>query len=405
MSLVRLGTANMYDRTINNISKQQSDLASQMEHTSAGKRVLRPGDDPVAAAQAERSRTRLSRIDSDQRGLDAQTTTIEYAEGTLGSIVDALQDFRELVVQAGNGAYDAQQRGALAQQLQSLRNQILGYANRSDSNGLPLFRGLDTYSSKPFSPPNSSIQAGQINGGEFSIANSLNGAYAFSSVNTGNGVLAMHLGSNNQGNVAPADIGTITDPSKASSLQPPDKVTIEFTVDINGDATYTVSGGSDDGQTGTYTPGQVLNIQGMELKITGTPTSGDSITIVPSEQQSIFKTLDDAITALYSADPNIPAIAERSLSYAVSRSLAEIDTGMDRVSSIRGVAGDMLNQAKRMGTTLLARNEQMESQRSAAEDIDMVAALSQLKTQETAVSAALQSYASIQKLSLFNYIN
>ena len=215
----------------------------------------------------------------------------------------------------------------------------------------------------------------------------------------------MHLGSSNQGNVAPADIGTITDPSKASSLQPPDKVTIEFTVDINGDATYTVSGGSDDGQTGTYTPGQVLNIQGMELKITGTPTSGDSITIVPSEQQSIFKTLDDAITALYSADPNIPAIAERSLSYAVSRSLAEIDTGMDRVSSIRGVAGDMLNQAKRMGTTLLARNEQMESQRSAAEDIDMVAALSQLKTQETAVSAALQSYASIQKLSLFNYIN
>lgn len=47
----------------------------------------------------------------------------------------------------------------------------------------------------------------------------------------------------------------------------------------------------------------------------------------------------------------------------------------------------------------------METQRSAAEDLDMVAALSELKTQETAVSAALQSYASIQKLSLFNYIN
>ena len=79
MSISRLGTANMYDRTINNINRQQSELASQMEHTSAGKRVIRPSDDPVAAAQAERARNRLERIATDQRGLDAQTTTITYA--------------------------------------------------------------------------------------------------------------------------------------------------------------------------------------------------------------------------------------------------------------------------------------------------------------------------------------
>lgn len=55
MSISRLGTAHMYDRTINNINRQQSELASQMEHTSAGMRVIRPSDDPVAAAQAERA--------------------------------------------------------------------------------------------------------------------------------------------------------------------------------------------------------------------------------------------------------------------------------------------------------------------------------------------------------------
>lgn len=58
MSISRLGTANMYDRTINNINRQQNELASQMEHTSAGMRVIRPSDDPVAAAQAERARNR-----------------------------------------------------------------------------------------------------------------------------------------------------------------------------------------------------------------------------------------------------------------------------------------------------------------------------------------------------------
>ena len=101
MSISRLGTANMYDRTIHNINKQQSELASQMEHTSAGMRVLRASDDPVAAAQAERARNRLERIASDQRGLDAQKATIEYAESTLGEINDALQEFRSLLVQAG----------------------------------------------------------------------------------------------------------------------------------------------------------------------------------------------------------------------------------------------------------------------------------------------------------------
>nr|WP_174862244.1 hypothetical protein [Comamonas jiangduensis] len=94
MSISRLGTANMYDRTISNISKQQAELASQMEHASAGKRVLRASDDPVAAAQAERARTRMTRYETDQRALDAPVSTISYAESTLGEISTALQEVR-----------------------------------------------------------------------------------------------------------------------------------------------------------------------------------------------------------------------------------------------------------------------------------------------------------------------
>ena len=79
MSISRLGTANMYDRTINNINRQQNELASQMEHTSAGMRVIRPSDDPVAAAQAERARNRLERIASDQRGLDTNEEEMDLS--------------------------------------------------------------------------------------------------------------------------------------------------------------------------------------------------------------------------------------------------------------------------------------------------------------------------------------
>lgn len=401
MSISRLGTANMYDRTISNISKQQAELASQMEHASAGKRVLRASDDPVAAAQAERARTRLTRMETDQRMLDAQTATIKYGESTLGEINGAVQEFRSLLVQAGNGTYNQTQRDTLVEQLTSLRDQILKYSNRTDSNGLPLFRGLDTESSMPFPNGGQGIQSGQPNSNEYTITNSLDGALAFFSGKTGNGVLAVEIGAGNTG-AAWADAGTIRDPAAATALTTP--IDITFQAGANG-MEYSTDGGT---TWASYKSGDAISVAGMDLVITGEPKAGDTFTVKPSESMSIFDTLSQAIATVKNSGNSDGTTDHGALAHGLAKSLAEIDTQLNRVSTVRGVAGDLLNQAERMGNTLLARNEQVEAQRVAAEDYDaegMVKALSQLKTQETAVSAALQSYASIQKLSLFNYIN
>ena len=424
MSITRLGTANMYDRTISNISKQQAELASQMEHTSAGKRVLRASDDPVAAAQAERARTRLTRMETDQRMLDAQTATIKYGESTLGEINDAVQEFRSLIVNAGNGAYNQTQRDTLVEQLTSLRDQILKYSNRTDSNGLPLFRGLDTESSTPFPNGGQGMQSGQTNSNEYTITNSLDGALAFFSGKTGNGVLAVDIDGANTGK-AWADVGTITDPN-ATDLSATGPLTITFGEDADGNPTYSITYQQEDpANPGTfltvpwedangdpvtdiaYKSGEAITVAGMKLTITGDTEVGDKFTVKPSTDQSIFDVLDQAIAEVKSNVKTDGSTDHGALAHGLAKSLAEIDTQLNRVSTVRGVAGDLLNQATRMGNTLLARNEQVEAQRVAAEDYDtdgMVKALSQLKTQETAVSAALQSYASIQKLSLFDYI-
>lgn len=418
MSLTRLGTAHMYDRTITNISKQQTELANQMEHASAGKRVIRASDDPVAAAQAERARTRLNRIETDQRMLDAQSATIKYAESTLGEINGAVQEFRSLIVNAGNGAFNQTQRDTLVEQLQSLRAQVLTYSNRSDSNGLPLFRGLDTLAEKPFPNGAQGIHGGQPNSNEYTITNALDGALAFYSGKTGNGVLAVDIGSTNTG-TAWADVGVIKNPG-AADVSATGPLNIAFKV-VDGVTTYSVTYQADDGAGGfteepwldadnnpvtdiPYKSGEAITVAGMALTITGAPADTDSFVVKPSETISIFDALDSAIATVKSHGNTDGTTDHGALAHGLARSLSELDTALNRISTVRGVAGDLLNQAERMGTTLLARNEQMESQRSAAEDIDMVAALSQLKTQETAVSAALQSYASIQKLSLFDYI-
>ncbi|MFC4622009.1 flagellar hook-associated protein FlgL [Comamonas nitrativorans] len=406
MSISRLGTANMYDRTITNINKQQSELADQMEHTSAGMRVIRASDDPVAAAQAERARNRLERIASDQRGLDAQTATITYGESTLGEINDALQEFRALMVQAGSGVYNQVQRDTLVEQLTSLRDQIAKYANRTDSNGLPLFRGLDTATGMPFPNDQEGIQSGQANNGEFFIANTLNGVQAFFSGRTGNGVLEIDpyshaAGVPNQGK-AHADIGVIKDPAAAAAVTTPIEITFQ---DNAGVMEYSVDGGT---TWAAYKNGGAIEVAGMEVVIKGEPAAGDGFTIKPSTTISTFEALDRAIAAVRDNANADGSTAYGTLAHGITQSLTELDTALNRVSTVRGLAGDLLVQAERMGATLLAREEQTEAQRVAAEQYDaegMVRAIAQMQTQQTAVSAALQSYASIQKLSLFNYIS
>ena len=406
MSISRLGTANMYDRTINNINRQQNELASQMEHTSAGMRVIRPSDDPVAAAQAERARNRLERIASDQRGLDAQKATIEYGESTLRETMDALQSFRALMVNAGSGVYNQVQRDTLVEQLTSLREQIAKYANRVDSNGLPLFRGLDTKTGQPFPNDEEGIQSGQPNSGEFHIANSLNGVLAFFSGKTGNGVLEIDpyshaAGTPNQGK-AHADIGVIKDPAAAAAVTTPIEITFHDNVGV---LSYSLDGGT---TLSPYKEGAAISVAGMDVVIKGQPVAGDGFTIKPSTTISTFEALDRAIAAVRdNANPD-GSTAYGTLAHGITQSLTELDTAMNRISTVTGLAGDLLNQAERMGNTLLVREEQTEAQRVAAEQYDsegMVRAISQMQTQQTAVSAALQSYASIQKLSLLNYIS
>lgn len=395
----RLGSANMYDRTVNNLAERQAKLANLMESATAGKRVLRASDDPVAAAQAERARTRMDRTDADKRALDAQVGIIKDGESTLGAANNALQEFRSLVVNAGNGAYTQTERDALVAQMSSLRDQIAGHANRTDSNGLPLFRGLGS-AEQPLQGGSFLGQSGQTSSGNNGIPNTLDGTAAFMNVPTGNGVLAVNQGAANKGK-AWTDIGQINDPTAAAaaaSANPP--IAITFSVATDGTTSYSIAGGP----AVPYKSGETITVAGMGLKITGTPADGDSFTIDASERSDLFSVLDQAINVVRSAGNSDGTTASGALAHGLAKALAEIDTGMNRMQAVRGFAGDLLNRADTLTDQLSARSLQLEADRSAAEDVDMITALSDLKTLQTGYSAALQSYAQIQKLSLFDYI-
>ena len=66
-TIFRVGTANMYDNAIRNVSARQTSLVNLQENLTSGKRVVRASDDPVSAAQAERALLGLDAADAGQR--------------------------------------------------------------------------------------------------------------------------------------------------------------------------------------------------------------------------------------------------------------------------------------------------------------------------------------------------
>jgi flagellar hook-associated protein 3 FlgL len=153
--------------------------------------------------------------------------------------------------------------------------------------------------------------------------------------------------------------------------------------------------------TASYPSTQTANfavtaMPGLSLTIKGSPAAGDTFTVDP--QPSIFSVLDDAIRDIGGASNTNAA------NQAIGQALGNIDIGLSRVSAVRGQAGDLLNRADRITSTQEKRSIQLEGDRSRAEDMDMIKGIADFQNQQTGYQAALQSYAQVQKLSLFNYI-
>jgi flagellar hook-associated protein 3 FlgL len=415
----RLSTANTYDNALRNLGSRQTSLANLQENLTSGKRVNRASDDPTAAAQAERSRTRIERIKADQRALEAQRNSISQAESTLGDVTDALQGIRELVVSAGNAVFTGAERLSVAEQISGLRDQIFALANRTDTNGLPLFSALGS-ALEPFVGPQAAPQdytfkglPGQTASSEVAISPALNGDAAFMHQPVRDGVYNVSV------STIPVDRQLTTDNIAVSNtaLVSGSSYQIKFTAVGPGatpgttTATYDIlemPPGADPAFpiTGIVVPDYpsnkpvtiaVTGMPGLNLNITGTPAVDDTVTVEP--KNSIFSVLDDAVRNISSATNNNAA------TQAVGQALHNIDIGMGRIAAARSQAGDLLNRADRISANQESRSIQLESNRTNAEDLDMIKGISDFQNQQTGYQAALQSYAQVQKLSLFNFIS
>ena len=410
---MRITTAHAYDNSIANLQKRQQDLAESQMQLTSGKRVNRASDDPTAAARAERALASISRADANKRALDASANVMGIAESAMGDAVELLQSARETLVAGGNSSYSDNERKALAIKLREIRDQLLNVANRPDGSGGFVFGGQGA-SQPPFVDTIGGVsfaaQSGELLASSSEKLNlTVDGEQIFLKAKTGNDVFTTApLAGSNSGN-AWINAGSVTDPAALPYPATGTSPTYEIRFTTAGSTrTYDVMDTSTVPATAlsagnTFESGKAIQIPGlgMSVAISGEPANGDTFAIGEStNSQSIFQTLDNAIAALSQTNQPGPAIQQ-----LVNTGLVGLDSALNNLQGARSAVGESLNRMDGIEGRISALKLAAQQEKSTAEDLDMVEAFSRFEGQQTGYQVALQSYASVQKLSLFNYIN
>ena len=407
---MRIASAHSYEATIDVLQRRQSDLSDMQTRMTSGKRVLKASDDPAAAARAERALAAEMRSDTSQRSVEASKAIVSQTESALGDAGELLQQIRETLVSSGNGSYTDAERSQIATTLKGMRQQLLDVANRTDGAGSYLFGGQGS-SQQPFIDTPAGVKfngaSGQLTTStDTNLPLSTDGSSAWLKANTGNGVFvtssALNSVSGGAVTAATVDAGSVSNPSALFPV-PDTGYRIHFTSSSTYDIeSYPLAtpGTTTVESSGTYQSGTAINLHGMNVTVSGTPTTGDQFNIAPSTPTlSVFDSLDRAISNL-----KTPNQTSSQRTQSTADSLRDIDSSMATLNLARTAAGGTLNRIDNETSSLSTQKLNAQTERSSAEDLDMVSAIADFQSQQTGYQAALQSYSMVQKMSLFQYL-
>ncbi|MDP4030043.1 MAG: flagellar hook-associated protein FlgL [Gallionella sp.] len=147
-----------------------------------------------------------------------------------------------------------------------------------------------------------------------------------------------------------------------------------------------------------HVSGQAISFDGIQIDIQGDPVAGDTFTVSPSSNESVFKTLADLITAL-----NAPVVGA-SLTNSLNHGLTQLDNALDKVLTTRSSLGLRLNEIDALQTAGEDLGLQFKQTLSELQDVDYNQAISDLVRQQTNLQAAQQTFSKVAGLSLFDYI-
>jgi len=140
-----------------------SRLGATQQHLSSGRQLMRPSDSPAGTVSALEMRSQVTANKQYARNVEDGLGWLGAADGALQASSSELSRVRQIALQGlSSGAVgDANSREALALEVESIRDTIMGFANTTYLDR-PVFGGTssDTYAFKPDGTHNGST--GQV---------------------------------------------------------------------------------------------------------------------------------------------------------------------------------------------------------------------------------------------------
>ena len=430
---MRVSSGMIFDAGVASLNRQTAALLHVQQQVASGRRILKPSDDPVAAARALEVTQAGDLVAQFKQNQDAATSALGLEEAQLASVGEVLGRVRELAVQAGNTNLSATSRKGIATELRARFDQLVAIANATDGNGQHIFSGY-VGAATPFGGAVDNLLAGneivyqgddgqrtlQVSPSRF-VEVSDSGSDVFKRIRNGNGYFVTDYAAGNTG-TGIVTAGAVTNPA-AWNLAAAKNVAVRFTVTA-GVTTYdlvdTVSGNSL--LTGSAAPAPVVDQRtfqsgqpivlsqaipplfdlGGSITINGKPANGDSFSIAPSTTQSVFVTLANLIGAL-EAPPGPPA-ADAKYINEIGFALTNLDQASENVLRVRAGIGSRINEVESLGNLSDSLGLQYQQTLSNLQDVDYNKAISDLTRTKTNLEAAQLSFSRISQLSLFNYL-
>ncbi len=382
------------------VQNTQQQLQQTQNQLASGRRVLRPSDDPLAAARIQELESSVATLGQYQRNAGLLTNRLGLEEQVLTSAGSLLQRVRELAVQANNATQSSATRASIAIELRESLGALVDLANSKDAAGRYLFAGF-RQDTQPFvQSGNQFIYQGdqgqrllQVGESRF-IADVEAGLEIFGLIRNGNGTFALAADPANTG-TGILGAGTVLDPA----AYVPDTYTISFLT--SADFEVRDSGGGLV-TSGVYADGDAISFLGVQIQLSGAPAVGDTFSASPSVNQDVFTTVLNVITTLETSSDT--ALQRVRLHNTIGQSLVDLDQALDNIVDTRAAVGARLRGVDEQ----VAANDGFELQLSQTlsdiRDLDYAEAISRLTQQSFGLEVAQQTFVRIQGLSLFRFL-
>jgi flagellar hook-associated protein 3 FlgL len=376
-----------------NLSQTQNQISTNLSFTT-------PSQNPVAAGAVTNYNQAL--LQSQQYGTNANSaqTQLSIEDTTLSQVQSALQSLRDLTLQANSGTVTPQGRAAIATQATQIQASLVSLANTQNGNGEYIFGGFVTQSPPFASSPTGATYSGdqgqrqvQIAAGQ-SVAVGDNGAVVFNQIKTGNGTFTATAGAGNTGSGV-LGASTVTNPAAYDGGTYAINITAPNTYEVRDSNNVLVT-------SGTYTDGQSIAFRGVQVTLNGQPAVGDTFSVAPSTNQSVFTTVQNLVSALQTGGSG--TASQATLNNSLNTAINNIDQALNQTSNVRSSIGGRLNSITTQQSGASSQQIQLQSSISSLQSLDYASALTKLTEQNTTLSAAMQAYTLTQGLTLFKYL-